>query len=170
MRDRPNDIIVQSDGWAEFHGRRYRCAVGRSGLAADKKEGDGATPVGCFALRRLYYRPDRLDRPPTVLETVALQPDDGWSDDPDKPDYNTLVKLPHGGSHEKMWREDNLYDLVVAIGHNDDPPEPGKGSAVFIHVARPDYSATDACVAFSLDDLLEMLSECGRETRICVQI
>lgn len=169
MKRSAEDILVSEDGWATFRGRRYRCALGRNGLSRDKKEGDGTTPVGRFPLRFVCYRPDRLAAPKTGLETVALGMDDAWSDDSNRPEYNTLVKLPHGGSHEKMWRHDRIYDLVVPIGYNDDPPVPGRGSAVFIHVARQGYPPTDACVAFSLPDLLEILRGCRPETSIHVR-
>ena len=136
---------------------------------ADKREGDGGTPVGTFALRRLLYRPDRAAAPATRLPVQALTPADGWCDDPDDRAYNRPVTLPFAASHEKMWREDNIYDVVVVLGHNDDPPVAGRGSAIFLHVARPDYRPTEGCVALALDDLLRVLADCGPETRLTVQ-
>ena len=135
-----------------------RCALGRSGIVVDKREGDGGTPVGTFPLRKLYYRADRLSLPDTQLPVVAIENDDGWCDDPTHPSYNQLVKLPFSASHEKMWRDDHLYDVVIEIGQNDDPPVPGLGSAVFIHVARGDYEPTEGCVALKKGDLLRLVS------------
>ncbi|BBK45316.1 hypothetical protein STVA_53360 [Allostella vacuolata] len=156
---------VDPEGYLEAGGRRLRCAIGKGGIRADKREGDGATPVGRFALRRLLYRADRLASvPATGLPTTAIARDDGWCDDPEAPDYNRPVRLPHPARHERMWREDALYDLVVVIGHNDDPVEPGAGSAVFVHVARDGYDPTEGCVALSRPDLLWLLEQAGLST------
>lgn len=126
----------------------------------EKTEGDGGTPVGMFPLRRVLYRPDRLDAPATGLPVEAIKPDQGWCDDPAHPDYNRPVSLPFAASHEKLWRDDGVYDVIVILGHNDDPPVPGKGSAIFMHVARPDYGPTEGCVALALEDLLDVLAKC----------
>lgn len=151
-----------------WRGRRYPCQIGRGGIRADKREGDGGTPVGCFALRRVYYRPDRLPAPVTGLPVTAMAPDDGWCDDPAHPGYNRPVRLPFAASHEAMWREDGVYDVVVVLGHNDDPPRPGLGSAVFLHVSRPDGGPTAGCVALTLPDLLTILADATPDDRLCV--
>lgn len=163
------DILVHPDGRLEFAGRIWRCALGKGGLIADKREGDGATPLGCFVLRRVLYRPDRLTAAPeTGLPVVALDPADGWCDDPSHPDYNQPIRLPPPARHELLWREDGVYDVVVVLGHNDAPPRPGFGSAIFLHVARPEYQPTEGCVALALPDLLDVLKYCGPDTRLCV--
>lgn len=162
------DIRVSADGVLRWRGRSAPCALGRSGIAADKREGDGATPSGCFALRRVLYRADRIAPPPGGLPAAPLAPDDGWCDDPGHPDYNRPVRLPHPARHERMWRADGVYDVVVVLGHNDSPPLPGLGSAVFLHVARPDGAPTEGCVALALNDLLALLAECDAQTRLCV--
>lgn len=153
---------------ARRHGRVWRVAVGRGGLTVAKREGDGATPIGCFALRRLYYRPDRLDPPRTRLEVAPIKPDMGWCDDPESPDYNRLVRLPCDDRHEKLWREDGAYDLIVPLGYNDGPIVAGRGSAIFLHVAKSDFSPTAGCVAMARDDLLALLGEIDPDTRLCV--
>lgn len=163
------DIVVTADGQLGFGNGRWRCALGRGGIVIDKREGDGGTPVGTFPLRRLLYRPDRVAAPTTRLPVRALTPADGWCDDSDDPAYNRPVTLPFAASHEKMWRDDNIYDVVVVLGHNDDPPVAGRGSAIFLHVARPDYRPTEGCVALALDDLLTVLADCAPETRLTVQ-
>ncbi|MFM2043824.1 MAG: hypothetical protein RLY86_2400, partial [Pseudomonadota bacterium] len=135
------DLIVQTapDGatFLTLEGTHLPCAIGRGGVRADKREGDGGTPVGAFPLRRVLYRPDRLAAPVTGLPVAPIAPDDGWCDDPAHPDYNRPVKRPFPASHEEMWRDDGVYDVVVVLGHNDDPPVAGMGSAVFLHVTRP---------------------------------
>ncbi|MDK9721087.1 MAG: L,D-transpeptidase family protein [Rhodospirillales bacterium] len=146
----------------------FRCALGRTGILMAKKEGDGATPAGIFPLRRVFFRPDRQPFPVTRLPVWPLHSFDGWCDAPDHPDYNRPVRLPFAASHEKMWRDDSLYDLGAVLGHNDDPPLPGLGSAIFMHVAKPDYAPTEGCVALSLADLAALLGrvEPGDEIEI----
>lgn len=151
-------IAVDPAGWLSFEGFRFRCALGKGGVKADKREGDGATPIGRFALRQLLYRPDKLSAPSCKLIRAAISPDDGWCDDPAHPDYNRPVHLPHPARCETMWRDDDCYDLVVPLGYNDDPPVPDRGSAIFLHVAKPGYSPTEGCVALDRDDLLTLLS------------
>lgn len=163
-------IEVIRAGHVRWTGGDARSALGRAGVtpAALKREGDGATPSGTFALRRVLYRADRLGRPDTGLPVQALSPEDGWSDDPADPLYNRPVTRPHPFSHETLWREDGLYDVVVVIGHNDDPVEPGRGSAVFVHVATADYAPTAGCVALAMGDLLALLRDCRPGDRIAI--
>ncbi len=163
------DIIVHGDGILRFGDRRYRCALGRSGLAGQKREGDGATPVGRFPLRRVWYRADRLAPPETGLARQAIRRDDGWCDAPADPAYNRPVRLPFAASHERLWRDDGLYDLVAVLGHNDAPPRPGLGSAIFLHVASPGYGPTEGCVAVALADLRAILRDCTTETHLEVR-
>lgn len=134
--------------------------------AADKREGDGASPLGCWPVRRVFFRPDRGAAPETGLPAIALRPTDGWCDDAGAPAYNRLVTLPCRGSHERLWREDGLYDLIVELGYNDDPPEPGKGSAIFLHIARPGYRPTEGCVALAEADLRAVLGRLGAGSAI----
>lgn len=156
------EIIVTAPDRLECDGRAYHCALGRGGIVPDKVEGDGGTPAGVYPLRRVLYRADRLDRPPaTGLPVEAIVAGQGWCDDPAHPDYNRPVSLPFTASHETLWRDDALYDVIVMLGHNDDPPIPGKGSAIFLHIARPDGGPTEGCVALAIPDLLEVLAACG---------
>lgn len=147
----------RSRGILRFEDGEYPCALGRGGVQTAKREGDGVTPVGAFLLRQVFYRPDRLSLPASGLPIRALTRDDGWCDDPAHSDYNRLVKLPFEASHENMWREDNLYDVVVVIGHNDDPPRSGFGSAIFVHCATADYGPTLGCVALARETLIGLL-------------
>jgi L,D-peptidoglycan transpeptidase YkuD (ErfK/YbiS/YcfS/YnhG family) len=145
--------------WA---GREVVCTLGHGGIRADKREGDGATPAGLFTLRRVLWRADRLADPPvTRLPCAPILPTDGWCDWPEDPLYNRPVTLPYPARHERMWRDDALYDIVVIIGHNDDPVVPGAGSAVFMHLARTDGGPTEGCVGLPRGDLLALLAACG---------
>ena len=147
---------------------RYRCALGWGGLSKDKFEGDGTTPVGQFPLRRVFYRPDRIAKPNTILPIHALSLNDAWCDDPSHRAYNQLVTRPFSASHECLWREDNVYDLIVEIGYNDAPVIAGKGSAIFIHISRPAYSSTRGCIALLKEDLLNLIETCRPKTNLII--
>lgn len=149
-----------------FNGKTYRCAIGRGGFSANKKEGDGATPIGTFPLRACWYRADVLPAPKTGLPLTIIHKDDGWCDDPKSPYYNQHVKLPFAASHEELWRLDGTYDIVVPLGYNDGPVVPGKGSAIFLHVAKPGYTPTEGCVALARADLLTVLAHAGTGSTI----
>ena len=156
-------LRARADGRCDIGGRRVRCALGPAGMvaAAGKREGDGATPIGTWPMLRVLYRADRGPPPRTGLPVQAIAPDDGWCDDPADPAYNRPVKLPYPASAERMWREDGVYDLVVVLGHNHDPPAPGLGSAIFLHLARDDYSPTQGCIALARPDLEAVLALAG---------
>lgn len=153
-------FTATADGWLDLGGRRVRCALGKAGVkpAAEKREGDLASPAGVWPIRRLLYRPDRGAPPKTAVPAAALARDDGWCDAPDDALYNRPIKLPRPASFEKMWRDDGIYDLVVVLGHNDDPPKPYMGSCIFLHLAREGYAPTEGCVAVTRADLEELLA------------
>jgi L,D-peptidoglycan transpeptidase YkuD (ErfK/YbiS/YcfS/YnhG family) len=136
-----------------------RVAIGPGGIGVKGGEGDGITPRGRFVVREIFYRADRIAKPDVKLPLHAIAENDGWCDAPDDSGYNRLVTLPYCASAERMWRDDPLYDLVAVLGYNDDPVVPGKGSAIFLHIARPDYSATHGCVALAFADALAALEQ-----------
>lgn len=145
-----------------------KCAFGRSGLTHHKKEGDGATPIGTWPLRLLYRRPDRPEAPQTGLPVVDISAGQGWCDDPAHQDYNQLVALPFVASHEILWRDDGLYDLMVPLGYNDTSIVPGKGSAIFFHLARADYQPTEGCIAISEQDMRKLLPLLSPKTQMTI--
>jgi len=150
--------IVDSPNTLTFGGRTYTAAIGRGGRRSDKREGDGATPLGLLVLRHILFRPDRLAAPQAAVPVQALTPTDGWCDDPAHTAYNRMVTLPIAARAETLWRDDTVYDIIGALGWNDDPIIPGRGSAIFLHLARADYSPTEGCVALSLPDLQAVLA------------
>jgi L,D-peptidoglycan transpeptidase YkuD (ErfK/YbiS/YcfS/YnhG family) len=153
-------VTSGADGaWLDWGAGKKRAAIGPGGIAIKGGEGDGITPLGRFVVREIFYRADRIPKPVTALPLRAMEKDDGWCDAPGDRAYNRLVKLPYPASAERMWRDDHLYDLVAVLGYNDDPVVPGKGSAIFLHVARPDFSATHGCVALPLDDALAAIAQ-----------
>ena len=133
------------------------CAIGRGGRGPKQREGDAITPLGIWAVREVLYRADRTRRPRTALSVRAIRPHDGWCDAPGDRNYNRPVALPYPASHERLWRSDWLYDLVVVLGYNDRPRSLGRGSAIFIHLARPRYAPTAGCIALSRADMLRLL-------------
>jgi len=152
---------VTADGWMVWGQRRARAALGEGGIVSEKREGDGATPSGLLPVRRVLYRADRLPMPPrATLPREPIGQQDGWCDDPASPDYNRPVRLAHfSARHERLWRQDGLYDVVCVLGWNDAPVVSGRGSAIFLHVARADYRPTQGCIALALPDLLAALAE-----------
>jgi L,D-peptidoglycan transpeptidase YkuD (ErfK/YbiS/YcfS/YnhG family) len=144
-------------------------AVGRAGVKLDKHEGDGATPSGTYSLVSVYYRGDRMVAPTSKLPVTRLTPKDGWVDDPRDTNYNRLVSLPYPASAEEMWREDNLYDLLVVIGYNMAPVIPGAGSAIFLHIARSDFAPTAGCIAVKKNVLLGLVPLLGPGSKITIR-
>ena len=133
-----------------------------------KREGDGATPMGVFTLCEVLYRPDRVRRPRAGLPVHAVRRTDGWCDDPQDGNYNRKVRLPYAARAETLWRDDRIYDLIVVLDHNRRPRAKGRGSAIFMHVARPDYAPTAGCIALSLGDLNRLLALLGPATAVYV--
>ena len=160
---------TSTTGVVAIGGLRLPCALGRGGCRVIKREGDGATPIGCWPLREAYYRADRIQRPPTRLRLRAISPADGWCDGIGDRNYNRRVRHPYPASAEKMHREDNLYDLVVVLGHNDRPRIQGLGSAVFMHVAQPDWHPTAGCVALRLADLIKVIRLLDARSRVHIR-
>jgi L,D-peptidoglycan transpeptidase YkuD (ErfK/YbiS/YcfS/YnhG family) len=150
------------------HGVRT-AAIGRGSVRPLKREGDGGTPLGRFPVRLILYRSDRVPRPRTQLPLRAIRTDDGWCDDPADRNYNRLVRLPSKRGAEGLMREDGLYDYVLVLGYNDRPRIKGRGSAIFVHLARPGYTPTEGCIAFSRRDLLAVIAELRRGSCFMVQ-
>lgn len=164
-----NNIEVISANQLLFDGKTYTCAIGEHGFTTIPKEGAKKTPLGNYPLRECWYRADRLAVPVTGLPLKKIQQDDGWCDAPEHPDYNHHVKLPFAASHEVLWRDDHTYDIIVPIGFNDTDIVPGKGSAIFFHLAKPGYTPTLGCVAVELHDMLEILAKVDEHTRIDIR-
>ncbi|MBL4895092.1 MAG: L,D-transpeptidase family protein [Emcibacter sp.] len=175
MTDSATDIIVTpvndnpTRGTLTMGGKTFPCALGKNGITLSKTEGDLKTPKGDFPLRTVFYRYDKLSKPIySQVPMMALLEEDGWCDDPTDRAYNQSVMLPYHASAERLWRDDDLYDVIVVLGQNDDPVEEGKGSAIFLHVASDRYKATEGCIALKKSDLLEILPILSPETTLKV--
>jgi L,D-peptidoglycan transpeptidase YkuD (ErfK/YbiS/YcfS/YnhG family) len=163
VRTRPGN---RQQGWLVAGGRLIRVALGRGGIKADKREGDGATPAGRYRLVRLWWRPDRLPRPMTRLPARTITPADGWCEDPNDRRYNRAIRLLPGRLGDRLRRADALYDMIIEIDHNARPRVAGRGSAVFIHVARAGLAPTAGCIAMSAAILRRLLGRLGPKTKI----
>ena len=149
-------ILINRKGFLLFNKKLYKCSLGKNGLSRSKVEGDNCTPVGLYSLGKLYIRTDRIKNLKTHFKYVSITKTMAWSDDPDSKNYNKLLytKCEHT---EKLFRKDNLYDLILVIKYNMLPTIPYKGSAIFIHVAKKNYDSTKGCVALNKDDFKEIL-------------
>lgn len=148
---------LRGDGLLVFGALRCRAAIGARGIVSHKIEGDSGTPRGILPLHRVLFRADRMPAPHCAVPIEPIGPHDGWCDDPAHPDYNRMISLPHEARHEDLWRQDALYDVIGVLGWNDRPVVSGRGSAIFIHLARPDHAPTAGCIALALPDLLAVL-------------
>ena len=166
IRTRAGD---RAQGWLSLGALHIRVALGRSGIRANKREGDGGTPRGVFRPLRLWWRADRAPRPVTVLPLRRIRPSLAWCEDPADRRYNRPLDLTAGAPGDRLWRDDRLYDYVLEIDHNVRPRVPGRGSAVFIHVARDGLRPTAGCVALPVRRLRWLLGRLGRRTRILIQ-
>jgi L,D-peptidoglycan transpeptidase YkuD (ErfK/YbiS/YcfS/YnhG family) len=155
-------------GWLTAAGLTVPVALGRGGIKADKREGDGGTPRGIFRPRQLWWRADRHPRPKTHLPIRAIRPEDGWCEDPSSRHYNQPVRLEGEQGGDRLTRADHLYDFIVEIDHNTSPRVASRGSAVFLHLARTDFSPTAGCVSMTRSAMLRLLERLGPQTKIVI--
>ena len=144
------------------------CSIGKNGTTNQKIEGDGCTPVGEFSLGDVYYRKDRVILPKIALRKIILSKNLGWCDDIKSDDYNKLINFPFKYRAEKLHRLDNIYDIICVLNYNSNPIIKGKGSAIFLHVARDDHSGTEGCIALKKSDLIKILTQINLETKISI--
>ena len=175
-RDRPLSAIriraAAGDprrGWLTAGGQAVPVALGRGGILANKREGDGGTPRGTFRPRQLWWRADRHARPRTFLPVRAIRPEDAWCEDPGDRHYNQPVRLEPGRGGDRLRRDDHLYDFIVEIDHNTLPRTAGRGSAVFLHLARAHFGPTAGCVAMTKPAMLRLLQRLGPGTKIVIE-
>jgi L,D-peptidoglycan transpeptidase YkuD (ErfK/YbiS/YcfS/YnhG family) len=155
-------------GWLLAAGLTIPVALGRGGIRANKREGDGGTPRGTFHPRRIWWRADRHTRPRSFLPVRAIRGDDVWCEDPDDRRYNRPMRLTGAHNGDRLKRDDHLYDFIVEIDHNTSPRIAGRGSAVFLHLARENFAPTAGCVSMSRSAMLHLLQRLGPNTRIVI--
>ncbi len=170
----PAQILVRAAagnrcrGWLSFGTLTIPVALGRGGIRANKREGDGGTPLGRFRPLRLWWRADRAPRPCTALPVRAITATDAWCEDPADRRYNQPITLKPGHSGDRLRRDDHLYDYIIEIDHNQRPRIAGRGSAVFVHLARDNFGPTAGCIAMRQTAMLQLLRRIGRRTLIVI--
>ena len=159
-------IIVKKSGYLEFKKLKLRCSLGKAGIKKKIKEGDKITPRGVFKIIKLYYRADKIGKIKTQIRKIKIKKKIGWCDDPRSVFYNKQIKLPNKFSHEKLYRNDNLYDLILVLNYNMNPIVKNKGSAIFIHVAKNNYQPTHGCIGLKKIDLLTILKKIKKNEKV----
>ena len=159
-------IIIKKSGFLIFNKKKYRCALGISGIKKNKREGDGSTPSGSYKIIKIYYRKDKTNFIKSNIKKKVIKKNIGWCDDVKSKFYNKEIKLPSKFSHEKLYRKDNLYDIIGVLNYNINPAIRGKGSAIFLHLAKKMFTKTKGCVALKKKDLIYILSKIKKNTKI----
>jgi L,D-peptidoglycan transpeptidase YkuD (ErfK/YbiS/YcfS/YnhG family) len=159
-------IIVKKSGYLKYNNFKFRCALGEAGIGRKLKEGDKITPEGIFRIIKVFYRPDRIQKILTNFKTVKIKKNMGWCDDSKSLSYNRQIKLPSKFTHEKLYRRDNIYDLIAVLNYNMNPTVKRNGSAIFIHIAKKNYRPTAGCIALKRGDLIKLLKKIKKNTRI----
>jgi L,D-peptidoglycan transpeptidase YkuD (ErfK/YbiS/YcfS/YnhG family) len=161
-------IIINKSGYLKYKDIKFKCALGKSGIGKKRIEGDNITPKGTFKIIKIYYRKDRIKKINSVFKIIEIKKDMGWCDDPESKKYNQLIKLPSKYRHEKLFRNDRIYDLIIVLNYNMSPVIKNKGSAIFIHIAKNNYNKTKGCIALKKKDLIEIVSKIKRDTKIII--
>jgi L,D-peptidoglycan transpeptidase YkuD (ErfK/YbiS/YcfS/YnhG family) len=159
-------IIINKSGLIKYKNFKFRCALGKAGIGEKKREGDNITPKGNHKIVKIYYRSDRIKKISSKFRLIEITKDMGWCDDPNSKNYNQLVNLPSKYTHEKLFKKNNIYDIIVVLNYNIKPVIKNKGSAIFIHVAKKKYPPTQGCIALKKNDLLKLLSKISKNIKI----
>ena len=152
-------IIINKYGLLKYKNLKFKCALGKAGIGEKKKEGDFITPKGKYKITKVYYRADRIKKIKTNFRLYQIKKNLGWCDDPLSKNYNKLIKLPSKFGHEKLYRKDKLYDLILILNYNFKPIIKNKGSAIFIHIANKNYKKTMGCIGLKKKDLIFILKD-----------
>jgi L,D-peptidoglycan transpeptidase YkuD (ErfK/YbiS/YcfS/YnhG family) len=159
-------IIVKKSGYLKYKNLKFRCALGKAGVNKKIVEGDNITPKGMFKIIKIYYRPDKIKKIKTLIKKIKIKKNMGWCDDPNSDFYNKQIKLPTKLSHEKLYRNDNLYDLIAVLNYNTNPIIKNRGSAIFMHITKNSYKKTKGCIALKKEHLTKIISKINKNTKI----
>ena len=159
-------IIVKKSGYLKYKNFKFRCALGKNGIGKKIKEGDNITPMGTFKITKIYYRPDKIKKLITFFKKIKIKRNMGWCDDPRSKFYNRQMKIPTKFSHERLYRTDNIYDIIAVLNYNINPTIKNKGSAIFIHIAKNNYKLTAGCVAIKKNNLIKLLKIIKKNTKV----
>ena len=161
-------IIINKFGYLKYKNLKFRCALGKAGIGKKKIEGDNITPKGSFDIVKIYYRNDRVKKISSKFKLIKITKKMGWCDDPNNKSYNQLINLPTNCKYEKLYRKDNVYDLVIVLDYNIKPTIKNKGSAIFIHVARQNYKKTEGCIALKKNHLKKLIKTIEKNTKVII--
>jgi L,D-peptidoglycan transpeptidase YkuD (ErfK/YbiS/YcfS/YnhG family) len=161
-------IIINKSGYLKYKNLKFRCALGKAGIGKKKIEGDSITPRGKFNIVKIYYRSDRVKKISSKYRLIKISKNMGWCDDPNSKSYNQLINLPTKYTHEKLYRKDNVYDLLIVLNYNMSPIFKNKGSAIFIHIARQNYKKTSGCVAIKKPHLIKLIKTIKKKTKVVI--
>ena len=161
-------IIINKSGYLKYKNLKFRCALGKAGIGKKKIEGDNITPRGTFNIVKIYYRDDRVKKMPSKFKLIKITKKLGWCDDPKNKEYNKLINSSTKYSHEKLYRKDNIYDLILVLNYNMSPIIKNKGSAIFIHVANKNYKKTAGCVALKKSHLIKLIKKIKKKTKVMI--
>ena len=159
-------IFINKSGYLEYKDLKFRCALGKAGIKRKKIEGDNITPIGTFRINNIYYRRDHIKKIFSKFKLIEIKKNMGWCDDPKSKQYNQLIRLPYKYKHEKLYRKDNIYDLILVLNYNTRPILKNKGSAIFIHVATKNYRKTAGCIALKKKHLIRLVERINKKTKI----
>ena len=159
-------IIINKSGYLKYKNLKFRCALGKAGIGKKSTEGDQITPKGAYKIIKIYYRKDRIKKITSKFKLVEIKKNMGWCDDPKSKKYNQLIKLPNEYNHEKLYRKDNVYDLILVLNYNTRPIIKNKGSAIFIHITKKNYQSTKGCIALKKNNLVKLISKIDKNIKI----
>mgnify|MGYP001226354804 CR=1 FL=1 len=158
--------ILINKTYLTYNNYKAKCAIGKRGIGYKRKEGDFLTPQGKYKIKYILYRKDRVKKIKTNIKKIEIKKNMGWCNDPKSKDYNKLVKLPFVYSCEKLYKKENIYDLILVLNFNMNPIIKKKGSAIFIHVAKKNYKKTEGCVALKKIHLLKIIKKLKKNTKV----
>ena len=159
-------IIINKSGYLKYQDLKFKCALGKHGINKKKKEGDKITPKWTYKIVNIYYRKDRIKKISSKLKLIKIKKNMGWCDDPNNKNYNQLIKIPSKYSYERLFRKENIYDLIIVLNYNMNPVIKDKGSAIFIHIAKKRFQPTEGCIAISKKNLLYLIKNISKNTKI----
>ena len=156
--------ILVNKKYLTYKNYKVKCTIGKRGIGYKKKEGDQITPLGRYKIKYILYRKDRVKKINSGIKTIEITKNMGWCNDPNSKQYNKIIKLPSAFSYEKLYRRENIYDIILVLNYNMNPAKKNKGSAIFIHIAKKNYKKTEGCVAIKKNEILKILKFLKSET------
>ena len=161
--------ILINKNYLTYDNYKVKCALGKRGIGNKRREGDFITPKGNFKIKYILYRKDRIKRIQSKIKKIIIKKNMGWCDDPLSKDYNKLIKIPSEYNYEKLYKKDNVYDIILVLNYNMNPVVKNKGSAIFIHVTKTNYKKTEGCVAIKKVHLLKIIKELKNNIKIKIE-